>query len=50
MFDSSIDGCDFFESDLMSDFINDDHIFTVYLIIEKHHFQFMSASWDGIAP
>jgi hypothetical protein len=50
MFDSGIDGCDFFKSDLMSDFINDDHILTVYLIIEKHLFRFISDSWDGIAP
>lgn len=50
MFDSGIERGNLFESNLMSDFIYDDDIFTVCFNKEKDLFRFISYSWDGNVP
>ncbi len=50
VFKGSIDGGDFFESDLMCGFIDDDNVFTVCFKIEKDLFRFIFDSWVDNAP
>ena len=50
VFNGGIDGGDFFESDLMCGFIDDDNVFTVCFKIEKDLVRFIFDSWVDNAP
>ena len=50
VFKGGIDWCDFFESDLVCGFIDDDNVFTVCFKIEKDLVRFIFDSWVDNAP
>ncbi len=50
VFNGGIDGGDFFESNLMCGFIDDDNVFTVCFKIEKDLVRFIFDSWVDNAP
>ena len=50
VFDGGSGGSDFFKSDLMCDFIDDDDVFTVWFKIEKNLGRIPFDSWDDNVP